>query len=1178
MFRVIASFELKYWLSRPVFYIYMAVFFLLAMGSMAGAAGVFGQGSSNVSEIANAPFNLFGHLAFLQKLLLFLLPTLVGVAIYRDFGSNMHSLLYAYPFTKRDYLLGKFVGSFLLVMMIGVVTELGLLAGTLLPGVNPAQVAPLNLAVYWHLFYMYLLPNLFVMGVIVFWVVTFSRNIYTGYLTVLAVLMLREILNRFFQGGDAFNPGHWLDPFGETATYYFTQFWTLPEKNTLSLPREPIIFYNRAVWMALSVGVFVAGYRWFSFSQHAFQWGWKKRGTPVGAYKKEGSIQKIDLPPTTFDFSWLHRLKTAWRLSQVDFLYILRSGGFLTVTAIGMVFNLVLMLQMNPLSETKLLPVTWLILGFPILIFSLFVTGLTFLYSGFLVQRARAARMNDLINTSPTPDWVLLLSQVLAMIKVQMAMLSLVMIAGIGVQVYSGYYHFELGEYLSALFGIHLIGLVIWTLAAFLVHTVVGSPYLGLFVLLLGAMGILYLSELGVQHYLFKFNQTPNTAFYLKYSDLNGYGHELISYLLYKTYWLLGGIFLFFATLLFWQRLRTERFPERLGMAWRRIRGGLAYALAVSLTCFIGMGFFIYQQEKKTQSFPSTSEAEMLTDFNEKFGAFRDTPQPRVTAVFITLDLSPETRSFTAKGHYLLVNKNAGPVNALVIKTGFDEITNIRMEPAFAQTTVDNTYKFGIYKLQNPMLPGDSLTLHFEIKNTPNFLLLQNSNVLKNGTYLKSDMLPKIGYLDDGQKALPTDTTALYNHYQGHDADLVAFEAVISTAMHQTAVAPGNLVKSWTKNGRRYFRYKTEQDIKPVFGFNLGRFEVRTDTFQHTDLRIYHHPTHRYCLDGLMAGLKASLAYNTRHFGPYPHHEAKVIEFSRSEGNYATTAGNCIPTSEMRFIADNRRTDEGYHDLAFYVTAHELTHQWWGNQVIPADVLGAVMVTESVTEYLTAKIYEQKYGKALAEKFIALQFKRYLLARLSMQGPEPPLIYVHPDQSYLSYGKGAFAFYTLSEYIGEVTLDAALKAYFDKVKNQGPPYTTSLALVDHLKKATPDSLQYLVTDLFETATYYQFGLQNAKKTKLPDGKFQVDFEAEIRKYRLEEAGQKNYLSDFEDYIEIGVYSKDDQTQPFYCKKWKLSNGINKITIITDQEPQAVELDPHTRLIEAGGFKNKVVLR
>ncbi|HMO63213.1 MAG TPA: hypothetical protein PKC39_13555 [Ferruginibacter sp.] len=65
------------------------------------------------------------------------------------------------------------------------------------------------------------------------------------------------------------------------------------------------------------------------------------------------------------------------------------------------------------------------------------------------------------------------------------------------------------------------------------------------------------------------------------------------------------------------------------------------------------------------------------------------------------------------------------------------------------------------------------------------------------------------------------------------------------------------------------------------------------------------------------------------------------------------------------------------------------------------------------------------------------------------------------------YGKGAIALYTLSEYIGEEKLNNALKEYLDKVKLQPPPYTTSIEMLAYLKKATPGSLQYLITDMFE---------------------------------------------------------------------------------------------------------------
>ncbi|MBK8652617.1 MAG: hypothetical protein IPN20_01495 [Haliscomenobacter sp.] len=72
--------------------------------------------------------------------------------------------------------------------------------------------------------------------------------------------------------------------------------------------------------------------------------------------------------------------------------------------------------------------------------------------------------------------------------------------------------------------------------------------------------------------------------------------------------------------------------------------------------------------------------------------------------------------------------------------------------------------------------------------------------------------------------------------------------------------------------------------------------------------------------------------------------------------------------------------------------AHELTHQWWGNQVVPADALGAKMLTESIAEYISLRIYERYFGQEKALHFLSLQRKRYLEGRTTETGKEnPPL-------------------------------------------------------------------------------------------------------------------------------------------------------------------------------------------
>ena len=69
------------------------------------------------------------------------------------------------------------------------------------------------------------------------------------------------------------------------------------------------------------------------------------------------------------------------------------------------------------------------------------------------------------------------------------------------------------------------------------------------------------------------------------------------------------------------------------------------------------------------------------------------------------------------------------------------------------------------------------------------------------------------------------------------------------------------------------------------------------------------------------------------------------MEFPRY-GEYAQSFAGTIPYSEgIGFIADVRRDDIDY---PFFVTAHEVAHQWWGHQVAPADVQGAAMLSETL--------------------------------------------------------------------------------------------------------------------------------------------------------------------------------------------------------------------------------------
>jgi len=1063
MFNALFKFELKYWFTNISFYVYAGIFFLFAFASMAGAAGAFGEGSVSGAQLANSPLSLFNFALFFNKLLLLILPAIIGTTIYRDYRYNVHDILYTYPFTKAAYLLSKFASAFFIVTILAVLIQLGLWLATILPFADPELLLPFDAKPYLQSSLLFIIPNLFLFSSIVFAVVLETRNIYTAFILMIVLWLLKEIFNRL--AGSTY-AGILLEPFGESAIQYYTKNWTIANRNIFDLPLTPLVFINRIIWTGLGLCIFLITFRRFSFSHTIASVRWKG----VSTIREKNSVITGVFKPITArsNFSWLSQLKAVWQLSLTNLRFILSNGAFITLVVSGSLFILVLLTQINPYTDTRILPLTWTILAYPVFFFSFLIQILTFLYAGVLVQRAKSARFVDIISASPVSNWVLLLSKLSALIGMQVILLALIMLMGIAVQTFSGISDFEITHYLFHLFGIHLIGYVIWAMAALFIQTLLDNTFLGVFVLVLAALGISNLSDFGIEHYVFMFNRTPNDDFYLKYSDFHDFLKAPVVYFWYKLYWLTGAVALMGITLLFWQRELYHSWKERLFIARKRCKGILAATIVFFTLSFIFIGAYLYHCENKPENRPFSLNKEnaLIQQFQQKYKAYRYTRQPRITAVFAKMEIYPESQFFKAQGSYILVNKTDKPIDTLLIKSGFDVPTTIENRD-WKKIAEDSLTNFSVYKLDRPLLPNDSILFLFSIKSRPNTVYNRYSDVLENGTYLKSDIFPRFGYFAETEIAHPENPGALYNHYQSIDADLVRFETIVSTSQDQIAIAPGILEAEWIEKGRAYFHYRMENPFKFVFGYHSGRYSTYYERYRGVECKIYHHPTHTYNLPQLVDGLKSSLDYHTEHFGPYPYKQAHIIEFARSEGSYATTAGNCIPTSEIRFVNDNRVVQRGGADLAFYVIAHELSHQWWGAQVIPANVLGASFVTESLAEYNTAKIYEKKYDRERVLKFLEIQKNRYLSGLTTATENEAPLMYVTPEQTHISYGRGALALYTLSEYIGEEKMNAALKNYFDKAKYKAPPYTTSLELLHYLKMETPDSLQHVVTDLFE---------------------------------------------------------------------------------------------------------------
>ncbi|WP_299063119.1 M1 family aminopeptidase [uncultured Polaribacter sp.] len=1215
MFSTIFKQELKYWFSKPVFYIYISIFLLIAFLLSASNAGIWDDitGTTGSSRIVNSPINVLGLFNTITILILFLFPSIIGVAIYRDFKSDMHTILYSYPFTKANYLFAKFFSGIVVVSSIVLVIAIGMIIGFRFPGTNSQIVGGFNIVTYLKTYLLFILPNVLFFGAVVFAVVTFSRNIAAGFITVILLLFAQGAMSSMLSEPEQANVLAILDPFGAAASNFYTKYWTVSEQNELQIPIKELIIYNRLLWLLVSSVIFGVVFRYFKFNQNAISFSFKKSKIETITKTNFNGITRISLPKVTHNYSFIQNLKVMWKLSNIDFKYIFKSLPFICILIVGVLMLVGTLFTIGKIVGTKTLPVTWQMLRGGNVFSTLIINLCTFLYAGILIQRAKTTKINHLIDSTPIYNWVLLFSKFIALLKMQLVLLSVILVSGVLYQTYQGYYDYEVGHYLKELYGLKFINYFIWAFMAIFIQTLIKNQYLGLFIMLIIAIGTPLLSLIGIELPIFKYNQGSG----FRYSDMNGYGTALSRYLWYKLYWVLGGVLLLIISLLFWVRGLPSSFSERLLLAKKRFKPSQKIAFMLVLIAFLTLGVSIYKEIRSKSKKTASKQRELnAVKWEKTYKKYEEYHQPRIVAVNVSLDMYPKEKTYKASAIYTLVNKTDKSIDSLFLNHNslkstfeFDKATDLVVE--------DKLFHFDVYQFCEPIQPGDSLQLTIHVKSKENTRFKRRSPIIENGTFINNfTIFPTLGYSSKGEltdnktrekynlppnnlRPNPTDSSALGNTYISKDSDWIDFEATVSTSKDQIAIAPGYLQKEWTEDGRNYFHYKMDSKILNFYAFNSARYKVKKELYKGISLEIYYHKPHDFNLDRMLKGMKASLDYNAKNFSPYQHRQLRIIEFPKTAGSFAQSFPNTIPFSEsVGFIADvDDKKDDGV-DYPFAITVHEVSHQWWAHQVIGADVLGATMLSESISEYVTLKVLEHQHGKNKMRTFLKDALDKYLLQRTMETKREKPLMY-NDGQGYIHYQKGSLVFYALSDYIGEDKLNGALKKYLEKVQFQEPPYTTSLEMMQYIKEVTPDSLKYVLKDMFETITLYKNSIKDVKSIQLENGKYKVEIEFEVSKYRNDEKGKKFYgnkVGDtlvykndevkkpilsvpLADYIDIGVFTVTEidgkkKEKELYLQKHKITQINNKITIIVDKKPTEVGVDPYNKLIDTKSDDNR----
>ncbi|GAB2519959.1 ABC transporter permease/M1 family aminopeptidase [Spirosoma aerophilum] len=1210
MFSEIFKFELAYRLKRPATYLYALILFLFTFLFV-----IYGNGPASEKTNVNSPYAVSQFVVVMTIFGMLIASAIMGVPVYRDIEHNTKNYFFTFPITEKGYVLGRYMGSFVVLLGVMAIGLLGIVIGSMLGPVfnlanNTERFGPIRFRDYVYPFLVFVVPNMFLVGSIFFALVAFSRQVfstYAGSILLFIAYLLGSTLSQDIENKQLVNL---MDPFGTFAYDAATKYWSPVEQNVLLAPLEGDLLTNRLIWFGVALLVFLVTLFRFNFSRFlAVKLGKASKDDVV----TKGAPSLASLPVVTPIFQVSTYVRQMFRQARIEFANIVRDPYFIAILLGAVLFLFLDGWFGVETFGTPSLPTTYGMLEARNGTFFFFVLVVIIFYTGEVVHRDKVVHYDTIADALPVPDWMNYGAKLLSMTYICLLLCGLVLVSGVLNQTIKGYFNYEFSLYFRDLLGIAFTQYFQLVMLAFFVHTLVNQKFVGHILTLMVYIVIWAVPQFADFNYKLAI---PFSGGGIQISAMNGYGHYLASIASFRLYWYAFGGLLLVLALWFWNRGADTSFKARWQLARQRMGRGSIALFAVLLLAFVSMGAWIYTNVSVKNRYYSIDEVtEQQALFEKKYRKYKNVLQPKITSAKVNVDIYPDEFKALASGAFLMVNKGDHPIDSLHLTIPADnfhrKLTKFLVDGKAPSLLVNDTERgYYIYRLAKRMNPGD--TAHLDVDVLGQYVGFPNSgdsrDVVGNGTFFNVGIFPAFGYSQDNELnsdkyrkkyklpikrwTLPeqNDPAGLRDFLFTDDADWVTFEGTISTSPDQTAIMPGELLKTWTKTDadgkpRKYFQYKLPSFSDFFFSMCSARYGVKRDKWTGTDgqtvaLEVYHHPGHDKNIDRFLSSMKASLSYYSKNYAPYPYPVLRVLEFPRYAA-FAQSFPTTVPYSEeFGWVGDFH--DPNKTDYAFYVTAHEVAHQWWGHQIMPSRTRGANQISETMAEYSALMVLKQRYGADAMPKFLKYSLDQYLRGRANEDKFEANML-DNDTRSYIWYQKGSMLMYALQDYIGEDRVNKAMNDYMKAARfRQKAPFTTSLEWYSFLKAATPDSLKPWLTDNFEKLTLYDNRITKAEAKSIGNGQYKVTLHVRTATEYYDKAGKEISKGKGPVIADIAVLTDDGKNKdglttkvPLLLQKRSLPPGEHVIEVTVKGKPVKAGIDPYNKLIDRVSDDNLV---
>lgn len=1179
----IARLEWRFDVKRPLFAFLLATIVLFSWGMSTGGLMVSSGDVTTGGKKAflTSMFSFAQFVTIVDTLLFSLFLAIVsGLPIQRDRDLRMTELLRATPIRTSEYVFGKFLGVFavyLTAVLFQFATSIVFNHG--LTGPEDAEfIGPLALANYAVPLLAFVLPMSAFFAALSFAVGTLTRRPALVFLCPIALLVALVVL--VWKPESALH-APWvnqllllIDPSGYR---WLVETWLRVDLGVDFYNHEPISFdatflASRFGFLALALGL--VGFT--AWRESASERGASKLG--IDPTRAIDAAEDIASPvQAALSGRGLPAMSLAPRgaIRQCVDVLTLEAGAMLKHPALWLFVPLIALEIVGSVTEShSFLEAT------PLLTAGLAasdtlgpIAGLVALLVLFFMveslHREPNERMAGIVYATPLGTAPMLVGKVLASAAVAVAVLVGCGVGFVLAMALDDRVAVEVGPFFT-IWGLLLPAtFLLWSSFVAAVYSATGGRF-ATYAIALAALALTYYGQLFAEWMSWVFNWCfagqPLTWTEFGVFDLDGRALAM------------NRVLVLLATVVF-SVVAIRLFPRAEPDSTRRLArlapGALArsaWRLSWALAPTIALGCWLNHEVQ--HGFRGKVVEKAAKDYwKRNVQTWKDDITPDLVHVDVDVTLHPDARELESRGTYRLKNNESTPMKHIALTPGFGW-RDLAWTLDGEKTEPEDLAGLRVFRLEKPLAPNHELSIGWSFRaQVPNGIskngggagefVLPTSVVL---TSFSTSFAPALGYLESvgvdednrsDAKEYPDDYyVGLTRCGIGSSAPFTVKTVIRGPADFQCN-GSGVEVSKIVDNDTCVSTWETDV---PVRFFNIvggkGLVETRGE-----GTALWHLPQHDYNLGEMMEALDGSRKWYSEWFFEYPWRDLKITQFA-GHASYAQGFATNISFSEaIGFTMDSSPQS----NLAFFVTAHECAHQWWGNLLTPCDGPGANILSEGLANFSTVLLTQQVKGDYPRMEFLKRIEQKYNDDRQA--DSERPMVKIdgsRPGDTTCTYDKPGFVFFMLMETIGRDNLLAGLKSFIAKFR-ESRDHAALQDLVEHLRPFAPDPAAY---DAFAQQWFFEvvvprFRILDAKVAPPADGpwlasgtlenrgtgRVRVEIAATAGKRRFDDDGKA--LPEYHDARTIVTLGAGEKVE---------------FTIPCDFEPKELIVDPDVKVL------------